>query len=1267
LDGVNDGGQLDARAGSLTITGLLADDFNDRVQVGAGHSVTFNHGWRLGHNIFGNGGRLDLAGTAATPATLAGGAFNTGRHANIDGDINVTNRGVISADVSFTGNAHVSVATAADTLEITGRARYDGGEYVGLGTIRQSGVATVLDDTTISVTTFDWDGATELIAQTTIDPGALWRFNVQQIEQGDPLMDGYDGMVVINGGTLRVSTPAAWRLDGSIRLGDAAEVQGAKIRVFGNINSNDGLPGTASVFSPLDLQTGSFIDGGIAGDVVNLAGDTVVVGNSNFSGFGGRLRQTGPLTVGATLRVQAGLHYDWDGSETTPSMTTINAARTLIISADSIDELAATTDGYDGTVNVTGGTLDVTVPALAPVAWRMDGIMNLTPSAVNNAVVAGGSPMRVHGRVNVSGVGIARVGVPVDFRADSSTVVNVGTTLRLEGPVTYRGGSYSGAGTIDQRAAATVMAATTIGSPASRLATYDWDGGNEASPSTMTVNAGAALVLHVDRIEPGTNPTADGFDGVANVNGGTLTVNVPTLWRLDGDVRLVETAGQQATLAGSTILNMGEISATGRGTISAPIEMEMTSVLRVANAGDVLTLAGPTTYRQLAAFFGQGTLVQAGNATVTGPTDSDGVDVGVFDWDGAEGSPSNMTIAMNLSQFGPGEEFVINADQIEQGDPAVDGYDGVLSLDAHRLVVNTIGPWRLDGTLNLTATGANLPRIVGSPVEIHGSVATSGSAAFDNVVTFRETAQVAVDAGETLHFARPVSFYGGTYTGGGTMEHNFDVIVEAATTIGVGVIDLDGAVEGSGLKVTSGGLTLNVNRIDAANNVYDGEMALAAPLTVNTPTPWTTTGAVRMVGSGAIFGAALTTTGPVNGLGTIGTAGWVNNGGLFVDGGTMHISTAAFPDLDGSSDNSTVEAVLGDIRISSPLVGRATFGGTLSIGAGRSMFIELGGLHNFGTVNLGGFLGAESFVQEGVLNVQPGGAMLRGELAFRDRSQNNLNGDLLLTGTAVIDAGANFSGRGRLIVGPGADLRVGEDLRVSAVNQGFFRPGLSPGIVTISGDYTQESFGTLHVELSGTDNRDPVKPQFDQLLVDGTATLDGELQIGVVDGFMPRVGDEFVIIIAGTRDGTFDRITTAPESITGLAWQVNYTQEKVLISFAGLAGDINLDGQVDRQDAALFTRFLGRASGSVWRTGDFNFDGATTAADLSLLQLNLGRSASSPAAVPEPATWMLAMGALVILARRRMGRPQGIARNRAWTGPCYPRCGAARVSAPRWL
>jgi hypothetical protein len=94
-----------------------------------------------------------------------------------------------------------------------------------------------------------------------------------------------------------------------------------------------------------------------------------------------------------------------------------------------------------------------------------------------------------------------------------------------------------------------------------------------------------------------------------------------------------------------------------------------------------------------------------------------------------------------------------------------------------------------------------------------------------------------------------------------------------------------------------------------------------------------------------------------------------------------------------------------------------------------------------------------------------------------------------------------------------------------------------------------------------------------------------------------------------------------------------------------LPGDIDLDDDVDARDAALFTQFLGISAGASWFTGDFNGDATTTLDDLTLLQVNFGAAAPSPAAsataVPEPTTWPLVLG-LVVVAALTVARGGGV-------------------------
>ena len=73
------------------------------------------------------------------------------------------------------------------------------------------------------------------------------------------------------------------------------------------------------------------------------------------------------------------------------------------------------------------------------------------------------------------------------------------------------------------------------------------------------------------------------------------------------------------------------------------------------------------------------------------------------------------------------------------------------------------------------------------------------------------------------------------------------------------------------------------------------------------------------------------------------------------------------------------------------------------------------------------------------------------------------------------------------------------------------------GMLTISGDYTQTSTGVLSLKIGGYN----AGTDFDQLNVTGTATLDGTINISLLNGFMPAPGDGFQILTFGAVTGDF--------------------------------------------------------------------------------------------------------------------------------------------------
>ncbi len=153
-------------------------------------------------------------------------------------------------------------------------------------------------------------------------------------------------------------------------------------------------------------------------------------------------------------------------------------------------------------------------------------------------------------------------------------------------------------------------------------------------------------------------------------------------------------------------------------------------------------------------------------------------------------------------------------------------------------------------------------------------------------------------------------------------------------------------------------------------------------------------------------------------------------------------------------------------------------------------------------------------------------------------------------------------------------------------NGGTLAPGNSPGVLTISGDYTQGAAGTLLVELGGL----AAGAQYDVLAVTGTATLDGRLDITLYNlgggTFVPHLGEAFDILNARDIVGRFSVLPLAGPA-AGLAWGVEYLHD---------------------------------------------VSGTTDVVRLSVL--------ASPTAVPEPAThalWIAGLGFIAGVARRRTG------------------------------
>ncbi len=203
-------------------------------------------------------------------------------------------------------------------------------------------------------------------------------------------------------------------------------------------------------------------------------------------------------------------------------------------------------------------------------------------------------------------------------------------------------------------------------------------------------------------------------------------------------------------------------------------------------------------------------------------------------------------------------------------------------------------------------------------------------------------------------------------------------------------------------------------------------------------------------------------------------------------------------------------------------------GGVIDVNPAEPAGIRIANLSNDGTVT----------VRSGALELTAGASTGRFDVAAR--------ADLNFAGSFAWDNGTNFAGAGSIRIDPAGPagnrvtvngnvslanldigrfgvLQVGGTLTTTGTinvrgtlsgtgtihgrvrNAGVVRPGSSPGILTVIGNYVQTPQGLLVLEIGG---RVP-GVKYDQLKVTGLATLAGRVEIVAINGFTPHPTDRF--------------------------------------------------------------------------------------------------------------------------------------------------------------
>ena len=191
------------------------------------------------------------------------------------------------------------------------------------------------------------------------------------------------------------------------------------------------------------------------------------------------------------------------------------------------------------------------------------------------------------------------------------------------------------------------------------------------------------------------------------------------------------------------------------------------------------------------------------------------------------------------------------------------------------------------------------------------------------------------------------------------------------------------------------------------------------------------------------------------------------------------------------------------------------------------------------------FQNINTFTNSGAVNVLP-----MGILRF-------LDGDYVQTAGSTSLAGGQFQVY-KTVAGttPVIDLQGGTlsgigQLTGQLVNAAEVVPGSPIGTLELNGSYTQTAAGVLTLEIGG------LLPEDDHDVFDiwNTATFDGSLAVGVVNGYDPPLGQTFEVITYGSASGEFADVGGGSGCCSGFT--PIYNADNLTLEVASVANHIS--------------------------------------------------------------------------------------------------------------
>jgi hypothetical protein len=121
------------------------------------------------------------------------------------------------------------------------------------------------------------------------------------------------------------------------------------------------------------------------------------------------------------------------------------------------------------------------------------------------------------------------------------------------------------------------------------------------------------------------------------------------------------------------------------------------------------------------------------------------------------------------------------------------------------------------------------------------------------------------------------------------------------------------------------------------------------------------------------------------------------------------------------------------------------------------------------------------------------------------------------SGTMRNVAPGTIIGGSTLTLGAAAAFVGSGSITANIVNAGQFHVGASPGLLSITGTYSQSASGTFHLEIGGS----IAGSDFDRLVVSGATSLAGTLNVSKVSGACTETGSSYEFMTFASRAGDF--------------------------------------------------------------------------------------------------------------------------------------------------